>query len=103
MSKPTTIQKPRLSRNTFWDTRLEALDFDRYADFTIIRVFERGLDTEIREVIRYYGKDRIIMSLTSAQQLMSRAFTMSKRLFHLSNESYACFGKKQQAMNYSRY
>jgi hypothetical protein len=103
MNKTSNIQKPKLSRNTFWDTRLETLDFDRYANFTIIRVFERGLSHEIREVIRYFGKDKIIQTLTSADQLMSRAFIISKRLFHLSNDAYKCFGKKQQAMNYSRY
>jgi hypothetical protein len=99
----SNIQKPILSQNTFWDTRLETLDFDRYADFTIIRVFERGLDAEIREVIRYYGNDKVVEALTSADQLMTRAFKISQRLFHLSNDNYKCFIKKQQAMNYSGY
>jgi hypothetical protein len=103
MNQANHISKPALTRNTFWDTRLENLDYDRYSRFIITRVFERGLDSEIREAIRYYGNKRIVDTLTSVDQLMPRAFTLSKRLFNLSNEDYKCFGKKQQTMPYSKY
>jgi hypothetical protein len=102
MSQEKNIGKPILSPNTFWDTKLDALDFDKYSKFTILRVFERGLDNEIQEIIRYYGKKEIIKTLTSSDQLMSRAFNLSKKLFHLSNSDYKCFERKQQAMPYSR-
>lgn len=99
MSK-LNLQKPILSDRTFWDTRLDTFDFDRYANFAIIRVFERGLKKEMKEVIRYYGNDKVIDALTKARTLMPRAFTISKRLFHLSTDSYICLKQTPQAQNY---
>jgi len=40
------------------------LDFDKYADFVIIRVFERGNENDIHQITTYYGKLTIISTLT---------------------------------------
>jgi len=103
MQKPQSIQKPILSRRAFWDIRLEELDFDRYAKFTIIRVFERGSTNDVREIIRYYGRARIIKTILLAEQLMPRAFVLSKRLFHLSNDQYKCLEGTPRVMNFSMF
>jgi hypothetical protein len=103
MEQTQTIQEPQLSRRAFWDTRLETLDFDRYDKFVVIRVLERGSTSDIREIIRYYGKDKIITIVTLADQLMPRAFIISKRLFHLTKDQYKCLNGTIQVKNYSMY
>jgi Zn-dependent peptidase ImmA (M78 family) len=100
MEHSSAIQKPALSSRTFWDTRLDTFDFERYANFAIIRVFDRGLKNEMREIIRYYGKEKTVQALINARMLTPRAFVISKRLFHIPQELYACLKQKPLLQNY---
>jgi len=34
--------KPQFQRRIFWDVNFDSLDYDKYADFVIERVFDRG-------------------------------------------------------------
>ena len=64
-------EKRKLSRNhhpnltkfrstIFWDTKIENIDFAAHSRYVINRVFERGNEEEILEVIRFYGRDVIL-------------------------------------------
>jgi hypothetical protein len=99
----SNIAKPALSRRAFWDIDLKRLDFDRYPEFTIVRAMERGTLNDIREVIRYYGKDKVKFILTSSERLMPRAQVISRRLFHLYNSDFKCSTGTQRAKNYSMF
>ena len=44
----------------FWDTKIENIDFAAHSRYVINRVFERGNEEEIQEVIRFYGRDAIL-------------------------------------------
>ena len=44
----------------FWDTKIENIDFTAHRRYVINRVFERGNEEEILEVIRFYGRDVIL-------------------------------------------
>lgn len=96
-------KKPELSRHIFWDTDVHKLDFDLYVDFTIIRVLERGTETDVGEIIRYYGRDKIIATVTSIDTLLPRALELSKQLFHLSNNSFQCLRNSPQTNHYSKF
>jgi hypothetical protein len=99
----SNIAKPALSRRAFWDVNLEGLDFDRYPEFTIVRAMERGTSNDIREIIRYYGKDKVQSILINAERLLPRAQVISRRLFHLHNSDYKCSTGIQRAKNYSMF
>ena len=43
----------------FWDTKIENIDFAAHSRYVINRVFERGNEEEIQEVIRFYGIETI--------------------------------------------
>jgi hypothetical protein len=94
---------PYLSPAAFWDIDLDKLDLDRYADFAIIRVFERGTLQDIEAIIRYYGESRIITSLTRATSLLPRAVAVAQKLFGLSANQFSCCTPQRQVRNYSRY
>ncbi len=94
---------PKLSRAAFWDIDLEKLDLERFADFAIIRIFERGTEQDIYEIIRYFGESRIIDSLTHASTLQPRAIAVAQKLFNLSSNQFSCFTPSQQVRNYSKY
>ena len=44
----------------FWDTSLNKIDFKEHRRYVINRVFERGTEEEIQEIIRFYGRETII-------------------------------------------
>lgn len=43
----------------FWDTTFDKIDWQRYRTSIIKRILERGNDTEIKEIISFYGKETI--------------------------------------------
>lgn len=94
---------PLLSRTAFWDIDFNKLDLDRYPDFVIIRVFERGTMQDIDEIIKYFGEPGIINSLTKATSLLPRAVALAKKFFGLSTDQFSCYTPHQQARNYSMY
>ncbi|MGN8035561.1 DUF6922 domain-containing protein [Chitinophaga sp. 22321] len=103
MQNDANIAKPSLSRRAFWDVDLKRLDFDRYPEFTVVRAMERGNLNDIREIIRYYGKDKVKSVLTNSERLLPRAQVISRRLFHLHNSDFKCSTGTQRAKNYSMF
>lgn len=99
----TEAKNLTLSKRAFWDTNLLMLDFDKYADFVIIRVFERGNENDIHQITTYYGKLTIISTLTNASSLLPRAISMSKLLFHISDEDFQCLKHSPRVMNCSMF
>ena len=49
----------------FWDTTFEHIDFTAHKRYVINRVFERGTEEEIKEIIRFYGRETILSSIDS--------------------------------------
>lgn len=47
----------------FWDTDIKLIDWEKNKLAVIYRVFERGNDQEIQEIIRFYGKETVLMLL----------------------------------------
>ena len=54
----------KFRKTLFWDTTIENIDFTAHSRYVINRVFERGNKAEIQEVIRFYGKAKIIENIT---------------------------------------
>jgi len=49
----------KLRRVLFWDTNMDTIDWEKYKNAVIIRVFERGDAEEQKEIIRFYGKETV--------------------------------------------
>lgn len=94
---------PNLSHFSFWDVDQNTIDYDRHAGFVIIRVMEKGNEQDMKEMIRYYGKDEVISQLTSATSLMSTAIEAGKHLFHLKDSDFSCFTDTPQKRNLSLF
>jgi addiction module HigA family antidote len=54
----------------FWDTKMEAIDWNKQKVAVIVRVFERGNFTEKKEVINFYGR-RVIKTVLAKEKQMS--------------------------------
>ncbi len=56
------LQSPKLSllrKSLFWDTDMDQIDWQKQSKAVIKRVFERGNDTEKKEIIRFYGRQKV--------------------------------------------
>lgn len=51
----------------FWDVDPEKIDYEKNQSFVIQRVFERGNEIEIKEIIRFYGVDACIATIKKAR------------------------------------
>jgi plasmid maintenance system antidote protein VapI len=49
----------KLRRVLFWDTKMENINWVKQKKAVIKRVFERGNDSEKKEITRFYGKENI--------------------------------------------
>ena len=55
----------KLHKVLFWDTVIEKINWIRSANYVIQRVFEYGNETEITEIIRFYGREKVIEALNA--------------------------------------
>lgn len=69
----------------FWDVAVDRIDWQRNKAFVIQRVFERGDETEIREVLRFYGRDEILKQLRFDESPYT-AYLKSNVLKYLDHE-----------------
>ncbi|MFN5317627.1 MAG: DUF6922 domain-containing protein [Bacteroidia bacterium] len=92
MTKPL---KPNLNPRIFWDVRFDDLDYEKYANFIIERVFERGDVEDIRQTRRFYGDDRVKLALTQAKWLGESTLTLAQALFDNDKNAYRCYILRQ--------
>jgi len=57
-------------KSLFWDTNIDKIDWQRQKRAVICRVFERGAEKEIKEIISFYGEKTIEETLFSIPQYL---------------------------------
>jgi len=48
-----------LTKVLFWDTDIDKIDWQKHKNSVILRVFERGNEEQINEIISFYGKESV--------------------------------------------
>ena len=62
-----------IRKSIFWDADPGKMDFSKRKRFIIERIFERGNDAEINEIIRFYGKEVCTEILKDSRNLLYSA------------------------------
>lgn len=85
------MRPPESLRWVLWDLDVNALDVERDADSILARVLENGRLTDVREVLRLYGANRVQQFFrTVAHPLISeRTRAFWRCYFHAENEPWA--------------
>ena len=68
-----TLLRPVL----FWDTDMNSINWDKSKASVIRRIFERGNDREMTEIIRFYGKGKVQSIL---DQVSNRSAGLESRM-----------------------
>jgi plasmid maintenance system antidote protein VapI len=58
----------KFQKALFWDTNIDKIDWQKQKRAVIRRVFERGTETEIKEIISFYGAETVVGTLFSVPQ-----------------------------------
>ncbi|HFA50799.1 MAG TPA: hypothetical protein ENJ95_17465 [Bacteroidetes bacterium] len=65
-----------------WEFNLDSFDFERSKAIVIERVIERGDMKDWKEMIRYYGKDKILAVAKSSKSLSLRDKNFTEIYIH---------------------
>ncbi|MFZ4613355.1 MAG: DUF6922 domain-containing protein [Bacteroidia bacterium] len=84
-----------LDRKLFWDVDYDKLDWEKYASWVIVRVFERGDVDDIRQVRRHYGDEKISDSLLNAKSIRLDRLYLAAAVIDQPLEKFKCYLNQQ--------
>ena len=94
--KVTRADRPDLPAVLFWEYRYET--FDWVNDYLTVfeRVLDRGNQQELDEMVRFYGRERIINVLKNEKiYLMDHSIQRACAFFKLKPEELPCYIRKR--------
>ncbi len=57
-----------LSKHLFWDTNSNHIDWEQQYRAVIQRVYERGTETDKKEITRFYGSEKVKQALKESEE-----------------------------------
>jgi len=84
-------KKPIFEKRIFWDVNFEQLDYDAQANFVIERVFERGDVEDIRQCRRYYGDEKVTVTLLTAKYLPEHRIHLASAIINKPLNEFRCY------------
>jgi len=72
------LSKPNIPENFLWEYDLETFNYDKSYKIVIKRVLERGNLLEWREILNYYGEEKILNTIDWSAQLDQRGKDFSR-------------------------
>ncbi|HCZ36387.1 MAG TPA: hypothetical protein DHV26_10735 [Cytophagales bacterium] len=71
-------KKPNIPDRLLWEYDVETFNYDKSYKIVIERVLERGTLEEWREILRYYGEQKILETIDWSAQLTQRMKDFSR-------------------------
>lgn len=79
----------------FWDIIIEKLEAEKNKKYIITRVFERGSDEHIVQILDFYGIEQVKQVLLEAAYLRDDTITLCCELFSIKPQDFRCYERKQ--------
>jgi addiction module HigA family antidote len=79
--KRLTPNLKKIRKNLFWDTDFSKIDWQKNKRSVIKRIFERGNDEEIKEIINFYGIDAVKSELKHIKQSFIPSFEINVKKY----------------------
>jgi hypothetical protein len=89
------MEKPDLNPRLFWDVNADDLDYQKYANWIIERVFERGDVEDIRQTRRFYGDEKVKVALLNAKYIPEHKWGLIEAIVDKEIKQFRCFKTKQ--------
>ncbi len=85
---------PIFNKSIFWDVDFSTLDFVRYSNWVIVRVFERGDVEDIRQCRRYYGDEKVKEALLNAKYISGNRIHLASAVIDQPIQNFRCYIQK---------
>jgi hypothetical protein len=93
--------QPNVDIALFWDWDYEKMDFHKAYSAVIARIIERGTKKEWEEMIRFYGKEKIIKAIKrDISYLPDYIIPKTSTYFNIPEKEMRCFAQKQSRKTY---
>jgi hypothetical protein len=91
-----SVPKPDFAKWYFWEFRYDEMAWEAGYRTVIQRILERGMEKEWKELIRFYGKDKIIKTLKEEIKFLPDGILEEVAdYFGLKKEEMRCYIWKQ--------
>src|SRR5688572_29425118 len=88
--------RPSLNRRLFWEYRYDEIDWQKEYSAIIERVIERGTEDEWKELIRFYGRDKVVNTLKYETNYLPDEIIQDVCVyFNLKPTELKCYIRKQ--------
>ncbi|MFY7997708.1 MAG: DUF6922 domain-containing protein [Candidatus Kapaibacteriota bacterium] len=82
---------PALDSTLFWDVNLETIDWESHARYVIERVLTRGALDDWREIVRFYGLERIGTEVVQMRFLDRKTLSFCSAVLDIPKEKFRCY------------
>jgi hypothetical protein len=93
----------KLNARLFWDTDPTKVDYDRHSRHVIERVSTRGTLEEWREIVRYYGVERIKSEALQIRSLDAKTLHFLSAFLNTPISQFRCYTEGQLNPAHSPY
>lgn len=93
----------KLSREIFWDTNYDTIDWDKNYRWVICRVLEYGRLRDWHEMKLHYSKDKIIEAATNARSLSRKTVHFIHNIFDVPLEKFRCYNSMRSDQTHWMY
>jgi hypothetical protein len=85
------MEKPNLSKQAFWDVDFDSIDYQKYQNWVIEKIFQFGTLSDLKEVIKFYGVEKCKDSLINAHFLRLNAISLGYLILDIPKEDFKCY------------
>jgi len=89
------MKKPEFSRQIFWETDFDQIDWKIKANYVIERVIEYGNWDDWKHLKSFYGMGKIKETLMQARFLREKTLVFFSYIFDEPVENFRCYTYKQ--------
>lgn len=89
------ITATELSPQLFWDMDKSQYDVDKYPEWTVQRILERGRLSDWQLILNYFGLDRIVAICKTLRTLPPEALSYICLISNTNKEDYRCYHTAQ--------
>ncbi|WP_188932203.1 DUF6922 domain-containing protein [Puia dinghuensis] len=95
ISPTPAVDRPNLPTRLFWEFKYEKIDWRKCYELVIERVLDRGNQQEIDELIRFYGRKKVLKVFKEHPiYLMDHCIDRACVIFGVKKEDTVCYKRK---------
>jgi hypothetical protein len=83
--------KPLLRKEIFWDVEYDSIDYEKHSRFVIGRVVMRGNLRDWKNLMDFYGIDRIKSEVVNIRYLDKKTLSYLSSVFNIKKEQFRCY------------